>query len=160
MSRNTGYRVFCWTATFVAVVFSWAYFRAPTLEHGNQIVLAMLGFSGFEVPAGVLARAGELGDVLIAMGAVPALGGGAVLMTNFLWIAFSVLVALILPNVAQLFSRYDPVLYENDRAFQNSRTAGIMSWDYKIRWVIAMVAMGVAGVLTLQRVSEFLYFQF
>jgi alginate O-acetyltransferase complex protein AlgI len=130
------------------------------LEQGNQIALAMLGFSEFEVPAGILARAGGLGNVLTTMGITPVLGGGAILMTNYLWIFVTALIALMLPNVAQLFSRYEPVLYENDRAFSGIRTAGWMSWDYKNRWALATAVAFVAGVLTLQQVSEFLYFQF
>jgi alginate O-acetyltransferase complex protein AlgI len=160
LSENRLYRGFCWFATFMAVVFAWVYFRAPTLEQGNMIILAMLGFSGFEIPAGILARAGELSGTLTTMGVVPAFGGGAVLMTNFVWITLSAAVVFFLPNVAQIFSRYEPVLYENEKAFSSIRTAGSLSWGYKNGWALAVAIAGVAGVLTLQQVSEFLYFQF
>jgi alginate O-acetyltransferase complex protein AlgI len=159
-SRHLLYRIFCWAITFAAIVFSWVYFRAPTLEHGNQIALAMLGLSGFEIPVGILARAGKLGEIITAMGVVPALGGGAVLVTNIIWVLASFLIVLMLPNVAQIFSRHEPVLYESERAFQGIREVKIMNWDYRNLWAVAVVVMGVAGVLTLQRVSEFLYFQF
>jgi D-alanyl-lipoteichoic acid acyltransferase DltB (MBOAT superfamily) len=154
------YKGFCWLVTFVAVVFSWVYFRAPTLEQGNQIALAMLGGSGFEIPAGILARAGALGNWLSAIGFVPVSGGGAMITTNYLWVVFSAVIALTLPNVAQIFYRYEPVLYENDKVFRDNREGRLLTWDYNNRWAIAVALAGVAGILTLQQVSEFLYFQF
>ncbi|NQX88205.1 MAG: MBOAT family protein [Halioglobus sp.] len=154
------YHAMSWVITFMAVVFAWVYFRAPTLEQGNHIVLAMLGFSGFEVPAGILARVGPLSDILTATGVVPAFGGGAVLVTNALWIVFTAPIALLMPNMAQLFSKYDPVLYENDKVFTDIRSSQTIRWDYNNRWALAIAVAGVAGVLTLQQVSEFLYFQF
>jgi alginate O-acetyltransferase complex protein AlgI len=159
-SERVLYRFFCWLVTFIAVVFSWVYFRAPTLEQGNQVVLAMLGFSGFELPAGILAKAGELGNYLTIMGVVPAFGGGSVLVTNYIWVISSAMIALLLPNVAQMFNSFEPVLYENDRTFSNIRSVKGIAWGYKNRWALATAVAAVAGILTLQQVSEFLYFQF
>jgi hypothetical protein len=146
--------------TFIAVVFSWVYFRAPTLEQGNQIALAMLGGSGFQIPAGVLARLGELGTHLSAIGFVSVHGGGAMIVSNFVWILFAAPIALALPNVAQIFYQHDPVLYENDKAFSDVRQSRLIGWDYKNRWALAVALAGIGGILTLQQVSEFLYFQF
>jgi len=154
------YRVLCWILTFAALVFSWVYFRAPTLDHGNRIALAMLGLQGFEIPAGILARAGGLGEVLSALGFAPAMGGGSVLVTNIAWVAFSLLVVLALPNVAQIFSRYEPVMYENDEVFRPERTGGMLTWRFNRWWAFTITAMAVAGFLTLQQASEFIYFRF
>lgn len=52
VSASVLYQGLGWLITFNAVVFAWVYFRAPTLEKGNTIILAMLGASGFEVPKG------------------------------------------------------------------------------------------------------------
>jgi len=154
------YRIFCWFLTFIAVVFSWVYFRAPTLEQGNQIALAMLGASGFEIPAGILARTGEFGNYLAASGFVPTLGGGAAIVMNYVWIIFSAAIALSLPNVAQIFYKHNPVLYENDTIFRGIRGVTSMTWDYNNRWAITVALATVAGILTLQQISAFLYFQF
>ena len=154
------YRLFSWLVNFVAVVFSWAYFRAPTLEHGNQIALAMLGVSGFELPAGILVRLGGFGEWLTALGVSPSYGGGFVFVINYLWILLAALIALSLPNVAQLFSRYQAVLYENERSFLAVRESSWMSWSYSNRWAAVVSIAFVLGVMTLSQVSEFLYFQF
>ena len=154
------YRLFCWFLTFVAVVFSWAYFRAPTLDHANQVALAMLGMSGFELPAGLLARLGAAGEWLATIGVTSGFGGGAMLVTNYIWVFCATVFALFLPNVAQLFNDYDAVLYENDRAFRQVRASGGVSWGYNTRWAAAVSVAFVLGLMTLSQVSEFLYFQF
>jgi alginate O-acetyltransferase complex protein AlgI len=159
-SRLFLYREFCWFLTFTAVVFSWVYFRAPTLEQANQIALAMLGGSGFDIPVGILARLGEWGNYLVALGIDPVLGGGSLIVTNYIWILFSALIAIALPNVAQIFHNYEPGLFENDEVFKNIRGGRLLSWSYSNRWAVVVALASVAGILTLQQVSEFLYFQF
>jgi len=160
LSGNRVYLLACWLITFIAWVFSFVYFRAPTLEQGQYIVTAMLGLSGFEVPAGILVRAGAIGEWAMGMGVTAVQGGGGVLMWNYVWVLAVAPIALLLPNVAQIFYRYDPVLYENDRIFAGQRQAGLLSFDYRTGWAFVVAAAGVAGVMTLQQVSEFLYFQF
>jgi alginate O-acetyltransferase complex protein AlgI len=91
---------------------------------------------------------------------VPVFGGGTVLVTNYLWILVAAATALILPNVAQIFSRHDPVLFESAKAFREIRAAGMLKWDFNSRWALIVAIASLAGILTLQQVSEFLYFQF
>lgn len=160
VAERAWYRAFSWAITFLAVVFAWVYFRAPTLARGNDITRAMLGMEGFEIPAGIVARTGELGQWLLSQGVVAAQGGGAVLVGNYLWVIAAGLAALLLPNVAQIFHRHSPVLYESERAFAALRESRTLVWDYRLRWAVAVSLAGVAGILTLQQVSEFLYFQF
>ncbi|NND66864.1 MAG: MBOAT family protein [Halioglobus sp.] len=160
LAANRAYIFACWLLTFVAWVVSLVYFRAPTVERGQNIVSAMFGFSGFEVPAGILVRAGAMGEWATAAGVTAVQGGGSVLVANYLWIIATAPIILLLPNVAQIFHRHDPVLYESDRIFAGQREAGALSWDYRTGWAVFVSAAGVAGVMTLQQVSEFLYFQF
>jgi alginate O-acetyltransferase complex protein AlgI len=122
--------------------------------------MAMLGLSGFELPAGIVARIGTAGTWLSAMGVVPVHGGGAVFMTNYIWVILCGTLALALPNVAQIFHRCEPVLYESANSFRGHRESGLLSWNYSNRWAIAVSIAWVAGVMTLLQVSEFLYFQF
>lgn len=158
--QHLAYRASSWLLTFLAVVFAWVYFRAPTLEQGHQIALAMLGASGFELPAGIVARLGTGGEWITALGIEATHGGGARMVANYLWVAAAGLAALSLPNVPQIFHRYEPVQYERAGAFAGQREAGLLSWDMRLRWSVAVAVAGLAGVLTLQQVSEFLYFQF
>lgn len=158
---NRLYVLASWALTFAAWVFSLVFFRAPTLEQGTQIARAMLGFSGFEIPAGILVRLGGLGEWLTAgIGLEAVHGGGAQLVNNCLWVAVTLVIVLATPNVAQIFHRYDPVIYEDERIFRNKRTTKLLVWDYRTAWALVVAGAGVAGIMTLQQVSEFLYFQF
>ncbi|MCP5129845.1 MAG: MBOAT family protein [Pseudomonadales bacterium] len=159
-SGSMPYRACAWLLTFLAVVFSWVYFRAPTIEQANHIVLAMLGASGFEVPAGILARTGALGAWFAEVGGEAAYGGGAVFVGNFTWVVAAGLCALLLPNVAQMFNNYDAALYEHPGSFRDVREVGWLNWHYSNQWAAAISVAFLAGVLTLSQVSEFLYFQF
>ena len=80
--------------------------------------------------------------------------------SNYIWVFIAAAIALILPNVAQVFHKSEPVIYESDKSFRDLRDSGLFSWDYSNRWAVAVAIAGVAGVLTLLQVSEFLYFQF
>jgi alginate O-acetyltransferase complex protein AlgI len=159
-SRSLYYRAFCWFVTFMAVVFSWVFFRAPTLEHAIQISQAMLGLSGFELPSGIIARLGDVGVRLLESGIVPVQGGGSLLIANYTWVLVAAVIALALPNLPQIFHQYGPGLYENERVFSGIRSSRLMQWGYSNRWAFVSAMAAVAGISTLQQVSEFLYFQF
>jgi len=160
LAQSLPYKLFCWFVTFIAVVFSWVYFRAPTLEQGNQIAMAMLGLSGFELPAGILVQLGQGGAQLIEFGVASVQGGGSLLVANYAWVMLAAAIALALPNLPQIFHQHGPGLYENDKVFSDLRESKLLSWGYNNRWAFAVALAGVAGLLTLQQVSEFLYFQF
>lgn len=157
---NRAYELFSWFVTFLAVVFSWVYFRAPTLEVANQIAAAMLGAGGFELPAGIAARLGPARDMVGGLGVEWVHGGGAVFVKNYLWVLLAGSIAVLLPNVAQIFHAYEPVLYENPKSFASDRRAAIFTFGYGKGWALMVSIAFVAGVLTLLQISEFLYFQF
>lgn len=159
-SGSRAYALFGWFLTFMGWVLSMVYFRAPSVEQAHEVLRGMLGLYGFSVPAGILARLGELGNSLASVGFTAVHGGGSQLVYNYLWVAVSALFAFALPNVAQIFHRHDPVLYENEKVFQGQRASHSLAWDFSHRWAVLVAIAGVAGLLTLQQVSEFLYFQF
>lgn len=135
-------------------------FRAPTLEQGNTIILAMLGFNGAELPAGIVARMGWVADMLALMGVTAGHGSGSSFVGNFLWVLVGALGAVCLPNVAQIFHHYEPVLYEHEGSFKGVRDKTNIRWSYSMTWASITAFLGLLGVLTLTQISEFLYFQF
>jgi alginate O-acetyltransferase complex protein AlgI len=160
LEENRAYQLFCWLMTFLAVVVAWVYFRAPSLEQGNNILWAMTGANGAQLPAGIAARLGDSVDILQSMGITVRMGGGSMLLTNALWVIAAGLVALIMPNVAQQFHRYEPVLYEHEASFKLHRDRAVFSWRYSTYWAATTALLGLLGILTLTQISEFLYFQF
>jgi len=103
---------------------------------------------------------GSFGALFSDFGVAPVYGGGAVFIANYGWVLVSGAIALTLPNVAQVFHRCEPVLYEHANSFRGLREAGLLSWNLNNRWAIAVSVAWVGGLLTLLQVSEFLYFQF
>lgn len=154
------YAAVSWLLTFTVVVFSWVYFRAPTMERANQIASSMLGLSVFELPAGIVARIGGLATILESRGVNLVDGGGSLLVGNYLWIIGAGIIAFFMPNVAQVFHLHSPILYENENIFAHLRTSRRIYWDYNWRFALLTSCALVAGILTLLQVSEFLYFQF
>jgi len=154
------YGTFCWAITFIAVVFSWVYFRAPDLARANEIVVAMLGFNGAEIPSGVAYRLGALLSVLQSIGFKVGLGSGSILLENTLWIIVAFLIALLLPNSAQMFKNVEGVLFEKKGSFPLDNKPVELTWHTSVLWGFCTAAFLTLGILTLGQVSEFLYFQF
>ena len=159
--ESSVYNASCWLLTFLAVVVSWVFFRAPTLEQANSILLAMSGANGVQIPAGIVARLGDVGELLQQAGVGVSYTSGSRFVENFAWIVPAALLAFFAPNLAQIFHRAEPVLYENDAAFKGFRKSkGVCEWTLSGKWAVVTALMFLFGVLTLSQVSEFLYFQF
>lgn len=154
------YRLSAWAVTFLAVVFAWVYFRAPSIQHANQIVMAMTGYYGADLPAGIVARIQPLLDYLPFIDFGVSQGGGTTFVLNFAWIFVAAVTAFFAPNVAQMFYEKGAVLFEDESIFEGQRQARKIRWRPSFSWALATAAMAVFGVLTLTQVSEFLYFQF
>ena len=156
---NPAYQCLSWLITFTAVVVGWVYFRAPTLEHGNAILMAMAGRNGAELPNGIFARLGAGSEFLEMFGIQAGQGSGSAFVGNFAWVMVSGIAVLTLPNVAQLFHRHNAVLYEHAKSFREhlDQSGG---WNTSVKWAVATALLLLLGVLTLSQISEFLYLQF
>jgi hypothetical protein len=160
LSSNRIYQLFSWSITFISVVIAWVYFRAPTLEHGNAILGSMFGMNGAQIPAGLFARLGTFQDTIISFGIEANMSSGTVFVSNFIWVFFAGLVVFLLPNVAQIFHKHEPVIYENSEVFKKEIIKTRFLWKYSLFWAVTSSLLFLSGVLTLTQVSEFLYFQF
>ncbi|GEA02409.1 hypothetical protein KUL17_13060 [Alteromonas sp. KUL17] len=158
--KSRGYFAFSWLITFVAVVFSWVYFRAPSLQRANDIVLAMLGKNGATIPSGIAYRLGKIRHVLNELGIGVGEGSGSLLMGNTIWVILAAFIAIVLPNSAQMFSKQNGVLFEKPGAFPMQNPALNAVWKPSLSWSIGTACLLATGILTLGQISEFLYFQF
>ena len=154
------YLTFSWLTTFIAVVFSWVYFRAPSLQRANDIVLAMLGSNGATIPSGIAYRLGELRHTLAEVGVNVGQGSGSLLMGNAIWVIMAAAIALLLPNSAQMFDQQNGVLFEKPEAFPMQNPVLNVIWQPSLKWSVGTACLLAAGILTLGQISEFLYFQF
>ena len=150
-------RFFAVTLTFLAVVLAWVYFRADSVAHANTIVSAMTGANGVTLPYRWLEKMGAAGAWLAEHGVVfhntTVFGGG----TQMNWLIICALIVWLAPNTQQLMRGYQPALGEID---SGSRDFGGLRWQPTTRWLAAIAALAVFGLLSLTALSEFIYFQF
>ncbi|WP_332860265.1 MBOAT family O-acyltransferase [Janthinobacterium svalbardensis] len=151
----------CWPAwwstllTFLAVMLAWIFFRAPDVATAWNITGALLGANGVSLPRGLASH----GASLAQWGLHPAFDG-------IRWIELAgpglpvLLAAMLLafkaPNTQEIFFLYEPAI---ERIFQpTGRWA--FSWRPTRRWSVGFAALFVACIFGMNRVTEFLYFQF
>jgi hypothetical protein len=120
----------------------------------------MAGFNGASLPAGIVARIGGLEEIFAAIGVGVNDLSGSHFIGNMLGIVLAAILAFFMPNVAQIFNQFSPVLYENEKSFKGQRSSNSMKWNFSFRWAFVSSSFFLLGVLTLMQVSEFLYFQF
>ena len=131
-----------WIITFLVVVFSWVLFRAQTLSEGLEMIQAMVAVKGLILPGepqGKLALLTNFGIELkpwSQLNYLPVVNGSKA-MSIFVLIGLIFWVKL-LPNTQELLAKMKP------------------TW-----WWATWVGLSASlCLLSLNRVSEFLYFQF
>lgn len=142
--------------TFVAVVIGWVFFRAVTFDDAVTILRGMAGLNGVALPNGIAVHLGPLRDVLAHWGIAYTLGGGSQLVFQYAWITVLLPLAWLAPNTQQIMRRFDPAL-----AFQpRPEHAPHVAWHPTAAWALILAVVTAGGLLSLFRVSEFLYYQF
>lgn len=154
-------RVWRWVATtitFLAVSIAWVFFRATDFATAIEIIHGMSGGFGIALPDVIGARLGALRLFAESNGMTFYQGGGARFVETWGWVAGGAAVAFFLPNTQQIVRRFDPAL-DFRAAIDEGRTQNLV-WFPSPQWAIAIGLLMVAGLLSLNRPSEFLYFQF
>jgi alginate O-acetyltransferase complex protein AlgI len=131
-------KLLAWAITFICVVFSWVMFRADNLKDGMEILQAMIGGKGIVLPGepqGIFSWLTALGIQFIPWNELAFLPP----TTNYrLSLIMILLAAILLPNTQEIMQWFKPT-----------------KW-----WAIAIGILAAACFLSLNRVAEFLYFQF
>ncbi|SEN80588.1 D-alanyl-lipoteichoic acid acyltransferase DltB, MBOAT superfamily [Duganella sp. CF517] len=141
--------------TFVAVMLAWVVFRAPDLPTAGGILLAMAGGNGVALPRAMAPHA----QAWLALGVSPD-------FTGIRWIDFggpgvpTLLLALALalhaPNTQQIFRHYAPGIGKIVARAGNWH----WTWSPNRAWSLAFSLAFLGCLFSMNRVSEFLYFQF
>jgi alginate O-acetyltransferase complex protein AlgI len=150
--------------TFLAVVAAMVLFRARTLDGALRMLAAMVGLDGIALPDAVLTRLGPVGQWLTALGVAADLSSGATLLRTAAWVTALLIVALALPNSLEVMGRFEPALNFDAKAAA-MRGGGTGVWSrlaasFEPRWAAVFGVLLALGVLSLNRISEFLYWQF
>ena len=149
------YKLAAWAITFLAVVIGWVFFRAPSLDAATNILQGMAGLNGAVLPAAVVRVLPALAAPLQAIGVELGLSGGHAFVQSYSWILACAAIAFLLPNTQQVMVQFQFAPGIGSGASQRR-----ILWQPNLVWatVVALIAMG--GILSLSRVSEFLYYQF
>ena len=142
--------------TFTAVVVGWVFFRATSLDDALAILRGMAGLNGVSLPAGFVTYFGaSTRAALDHWGVAFQLGGGSRFVLQYAWIIALLPVVMLAPNTQEILGRFQPALN-----FRGGQTMVPLSWRPTPGWAAIVAIATVCGLLSLTRVSEFLYYQF
>ncbi|HBE21269.1 MAG TPA: membrane-bound O-acyltransferase family protein [Cyanobacteria bacterium UBA11149] len=135
-------KLLAWVMTFFAVIVGWVIFRAGTLADAMHILQAMVGMKGIVLPGeaqGKLAILTNFGIQLkswSSLAYIPEVNGSKIL--SILSLVGLTLAAALLPNTQEIMDKFKPTWW----------------------WAVGVGVLTSVCLLSLNRVSEFLYFQF
>ena len=158
MRRTIGWRIVAWTTTFLAVVCGWVLFRAHSLAGAGAMLDAMSVWRHqLLLPDIYLARLGVVGRFLadrgvgfVDVGTIGAFSG----FKEVAALAAALVFVLVLPNTAELVADR-PVGWLPSGA---RRVA--WGWTLDWRWAAFAALLLFLALGSIDRPSEFLYFQF
>jgi D-alanyl-lipoteichoic acid acyltransferase DltB (MBOAT superfamily) len=137
--------------TFAAVMLAWVPFRAPDLRTAADIWGALAGLNGLALPHGLQRLASLLHWLQPSFEGIRWIeleGAGLPIL------ALAATLAFFAPNTQQLFAWHRPALDGG------VRPAGTLAWSPSPRWSVALSALFLACLFSMNRVAEFLYSQF
>ncbi|MGR9106082.1 MAG: MBOAT family O-acyltransferase [Gammaproteobacteria bacterium] len=161
--QSRGARFFAWFVTFLAVVIAWVPFRAETMTGACNIWLGMLGANGISLEPEALWMSGNLGVWLqqrgVTFDGLLSHLGGVQTVPAIAWVLSLLVFVLLMPNTQQLMRNYHPAFetYKGEIARLRWRW---LEWRPIWGWAYACMLLFVFDVLSLSKVSEFLYFRF
>ena len=144
------------SVTFMAVILAWVLFRADSFTSAVIIYKGLFGFSGLSLPIGLFDLSPALKAGTDAAGftvaQLPYFKG----FPELLWLLAGSLICFVAPNVYQFLADQDPALIPPSIKLQQSR----IRWRDNFCWAFVFAFLLMWSVLKLNRISEFLYFQF
>jgi len=144
------------TTTFVAVVVGWVFFRATSFDDAISILRGMAGLNGVSLPAALASYLDpSLRTTLEHWGVAFPLGGGSRFLFQYLWIIALFPLAMLAPNTQEILGRFQPAL-----DFRREGVTSSLAWRPTPAWAGFVAVVTACGLLSLTRVSEFLYYQF
>jgi alginate O-acetyltransferase complex protein AlgI len=149
-------QVLGWLVTFLVVIVAWTVFRAPTFDTAAIILRGMVGWHGAILPFNFRSILQPIEPLLTSIGIVFGNGSATNFVKAWVWIVVLSVIALILPNTQQVMSLFNPVLEVVEPAHHKPR----LIWTPSAGWAVAIGIAAFFGVISVTRVSEFLYWQF
>ncbi|MEE8275894.1 MAG: hypothetical protein V3R75_01920, partial [Alphaproteobacteria bacterium] len=150
-------------ATFAAVSLAWVPFRAEGLDAALAMWRGAFGLNGLSLPPETRAWLGAVAEPSTALGVRfdGVLGGLFAPAPWELWLALPAILApcWLAPNTQEILARFEPGV----GAASPPRPAPLLGerlWQPSAAWAVLVGMVAGAGLLSLNRVNEFIYFQF
>jgi len=149
-------RLWAWSLTFAAIVVGWVFFRATTLHGALNMLAGMVGLHGLALPE-AFEPALASGGVFLkeTLGLRFYLGGGNLFLLTWSWVIGLLAIALFMPNTQEIMRNHRPGL-----DFDAGAATGALAWRPTAAWALTTGALSAAGLLSLSKATEFLYYQF
>jgi alginate O-acetyltransferase complex protein AlgI len=151
--------------TFLAIVAAWVFFRSPSFSGAFNLLAGMAGLHGVAIPSGLAFAVAPLRGLLDVVGVRFADASGTILLTTYGWVTALLAIVFLFPNSQQILARFDPVLEASARSAKGGiRVAPDrrMWWEWRpsALWAFAIGVGAFIAIISITRVSEFLYWQF
>jgi D-alanyl-lipoteichoic acid acyltransferase DltB (MBOAT superfamily) len=157
MRRTRSFALAAWALTFLSVVVAWVFFRAPSFAAALDLLAAMSGVHGIVIPSGLAFALRPEHDFLVRIGVTFADTSGSQLIETYLWVTALLGLAFLAPNTQQIFARLGPVLEMPEQPDTQLRR---LAWSPSAGWAVATGIIASIGIMSVTRLSEFLYWQF
>ena len=154
---------FGFALTFFGVVVAWVFFRAANFNAAVGMLKGMAGLHGIVLPSGLEFAFRPLINILSALGITFGSGSGSQFVVTYLWVSALLGIALLLPNTQELLALFEPVLEMTSvRTARADQVPLIrrLRWAYSPAWAVLGGLIAFLGIVSITRVSEFLYWQF
>ncbi|MEC4749392.1 MBOAT family O-acyltransferase [Methylomicrobium sp. Wu6] len=151
------YDKFSLLLTFIAVVVAWVFFRAENINAALLLLEGMVGQYGVVLPLKWLHGFGKLGESLTLYGIefhdTDTFNAGK----EPIRILICLLIVWLMPNTQQIMERYKPALGMLE---QSESRETWWQWRPTCVWLGLIVIIATLAILSLNEISEFIYFQF
>lgn len=145
--------------TFTGVVLAMVLFRARSVEAAGRILHGMTGLDGAYLPNAIVSRLGAFGEALAHIGITGNGSSGAVFVVASAWLIVLFLIATRAPNTHDILRDFEPALHYTAPKKQQVNVSPL-KLSLTPRWAAVIGVLFVLGAFGLNRVSEFLYWQF
>jgi alginate O-acetyltransferase complex protein AlgI len=144
------FRVFSVLLTFTCVVIAWVPFRSTNFDVTQTMLYGMAGLNGVSIPQ-ILAFLGRVNSSFVLEGITPLTA--MPVKEIVLWLPAGLLIVWLLPNTQQWLANFSP-------AWDSVTARSRLMWKPNRAMAVMIGTLFGFSLLFLNRVSEFLYFQF
>lgn len=149
----------CWALTFLFVVVAEVFFRATSLGAALALLRGMTGMNGVTLPMALIPHAAALLE-WTGLHATGVWESGSEFVQVWGWIAAGLVVVLGMPNILEMLADHDPALGFKVRPNGRTRLLRALTWSPVPGWAAGLSLITVLGLLSLGRLSDFLYWHF